>query len=175
MGKNASKNKGKGYEREVCKIMEEIFGGSWQRTFTSGAFTGGINAWRAKVLSESQLLNNSNDIVPPDEFPHAAIECKFYKEFNFHHLYREEGVNDLNDWIDQVYESGIDMEKDFPMICMKFNRVGSFAVCWKNKIEDLDYKKLQHTVYHYKDNEYVIFELNTFLKTFTEELKKKFS
>ena len=72
MGKNASKNKGKGYEREICKIMESYFGGSWQRTFTSGAFTGGINAWRAKVLSNSQLLNNSNDIVPPDEYPHAA-------------------------------------------------------------------------------------------------------
>ena len=175
MGKNASKNKGKGYEREVCKIMEGYFGGSWQRTFTSGGFLGGANAWRAKVLSQSQIINNSNDVVPPDEYKNANIECKFYKEFEFHHLFREEGNKTLNSWIDQVWDSGIDMKKGFPLICMKFNRVGSYAVCWKDKIQDLDYVKLQHFNYHYNNNDYVIFELDTFLKTFTEELKKKFA
>ena len=58
---------------------------------------------------------------------------------------------------------------------MKFNRVGSYAVCWKDKIQDLDYVKLQHFNYHYNNNDYVIFELDTFLKIFTEELKKKFA
>ena len=172
---NKNKNKGKGYEREVCKIMEGYFGGSWQRTFTSGGFLGGANAWRAKVLSESQILNNSNDIVPPDEYKNANIECKFYKEFEFHHLFRKDGNNTLNGWIDQVWDSGINMDTGFPMICMKFNRVGSYVVLWKDKINDLNYTNLQHFNYHYNGNDYVIFELDSFLSAFTNELKGKFA
>lgn len=172
---NKNKSKGNNGERECASIFTSFFGGSWCRTATSGAITGKSNAWRAKLLSESQLLCATNDITPPDEYRLAALEVKFYKDFEFHHLFRKEGNNTLNEWITQVYDSGIDMVKSFPMICFKINRKGWFTCVWKSKIEDLDYKKLQHTVYHYKDNEYVIFELDTFLKTFTEELKKKFS
>ena len=171
---NKNKNKGKGAERELCKIMEGYFGGSWMRTFTSGAFTGMSNAWRANILSKSQLLNNSNDIVPPDEFPHCALESKFYKEFEYHHLFRKEGNLTLNEWIEQVESSGINLNEDFPMICFKINRKGWFCVCWKNKIDDIDYSKLNHCVYNFKENQYVIFELDTFVDTFKEDLKKKF-
>jgi hypothetical protein len=172
---NASKNKGKGAERELCKIFSTVFGGSWMRTFTSGAFTGMSNNWRANVLSKSQLLNNSNDIVPPDEYPYCALESKAYKEFEFHHLYRDKGNLTLNGWIDQVEESGIDMVKSFPMICFKINRMGWFACCWSEKISDLDYSNLNHTNYIYNNKKFVIFELDKFITTFTDDLKKKFS
>ncbi len=172
---NASKNKGKGFEREVCKIMEEHFGGSWQRTFTSGGFTGGANLWRAQVLSKSQLLNNSNDVVPPDEYPHASLECKFYKDFDFHHLFRPEGNTTLNDWIEQVEVSGINMDVDFPMIVMKFNRKGIYCCIWKDKFNDVDYSKVSHMCYRYKDKDFLIFELDTVLQHFVDNLKEKFA
>jgi hypothetical protein len=170
-----SKTKGKNGERELCKLFASVFGGSWQRVFTSGAFTGGANRFRAKILSESQLLNNTNDIVPPDEYPNCAIESKAYKDFEFHHLYRKDGNKTLNKWIDQVYESGINMDTSFPMVCFKPDRQGWFVCVWKEKISDLKYTNLNHTIFNYKDIQYVVFELNTFITTFTEELKEKFS
>ena len=169
-----SKTKGKSGEREVCKIFAEVFGGSWMRTPTSGAFTGGKNLFRAKTLSESQLLNNTNDIVPPDEYKNCSLEVKSYSDFEFHHLYREDGNKTLNKWIDQVFESGIDMDKSFPMICMKFNRIGWFCCVWGNKLGEIDYNKLNHTKFVYDDNVYYVFELNAFINTFKEELKEKF-
>lgn len=172
---NANKQKGKSWENDVCKIMNQYFGGSWVRTFTSGAYTGMSNNWRTNVLSKSQLLNNTNDIVPPDEYPNACVECKFYKDFDFHHLFRKEGNTTLNGWINQVEISGIDMEKSFPMICMKFNRKGYYIVCWKDKINDLDYSQLNHCVYNFNNKQYVVFEMDMFVNTFVEELKKKFS
>lgn len=169
-----SKTKGKSGEREVCKIFAEVFGGSWTRVFTSGAFTGGKNLFRAKTLSQSQLLNNTNDIVPPDEYKNCSLEVKSYSDFEFHHLYREDGNKTLNKWIDQVFESGIDMDKSFPMICMKFNRIGWFCCVWGDKLGEIDYNKLNHTKFVYDDNVYYVFELNAFINTFKEELKEKF-
>jgi hypothetical protein len=172
---NKNKAKGNSAERELCSIFGEIFNETFIRVPNSGAYAGGLNNFRAQYLSENQKQIMSNDIIPPTCFPNCALESKFYKDFEFHHLFRKEGNNTLNGWIDQVWDSGIDMIKAFPMICFKINRKGWFTCCWKDKIKDLDYTKLQHTVYHYKNNEYVIFELDTFLKTFTNELKKKFS
>ena len=74
-----------------------------------------------------------------------------------------------------MFESGIDMETAFPMICMKFNRIGWFCCVWGNKLSNIDYTKLNYTKFMYKDNEYYVFELNKFIHTFTEELKVKFS
>ena len=170
-----SKAKGKNGEREVSKIFAEVFGGSWQRVFSSGAFTGKSNSWRAKTLSESQLLNNTNDIVPPDEYKNCSLEVKSYADFEFHHLYRKDGNKTLNKWIEQVFESGIDIEKSFPMICMKFNRIGWFCCVWGNKLSNIDYSKLNHTKFEYKDNIYYVFDMMDFINTFTEELKIKFA
>lgn len=170
-----SKVKGKNGEREVCKYFSKIFGGSWQRTFTSGAFTGMKNKWRVDVLSKSQLLNNTNDVVPPDEFPNCAIEVKSYNSFDFHLLYRKDGNKIINSWIDQVYNSGIDLEKSFPIICMKFNRIGWFCCVFENKINDLNYNILNYTKFNYKNNNYYIFGLEEFIETFKNELKLKFS
>ena len=42
-GKNRNKEKGKGFERDICKIMTKYFGGSWIRTWGSGNYVGGIS------------------------------------------------------------------------------------------------------------------------------------
>lgn len=172
---NKNKAKGNSAERELCSIFGEIFKETFIRVPNSGAYQGGLNNFRAQYLSENQKQIMSNDIIPPTCFPNCALESKFYKDFEFHHLFRSEGNNTLNGWIKQVHESGIDMIKSFPMICFKINRKGWFTCVWKDKINDLNYTDLQHFNYHYNGNDYVIFELDTFLKTFTNELKGKFA
>jgi hypothetical protein len=172
---NKNKAKGNSAERELCSIFGEVFNETFIRVPNSGAYQGGLNNFRAQYLSENQKQIMSNDIIPPTCFPNCALESKFYKDFEFHHLFRKEGNNTLNSWIKQVHESGIDMVKSFPMICFKINRKGWFTCVWKDKISDMNYSGLQHCNYHYDGNDYVIFELDTFLSTFTNELKGKFA
>lgn len=172
---NKNKAKGNSAERELCSIFAEIFNETFIRVPNSGAYQGGLNNYRAQYLSENQKQIMSNDVIPPTCFPNCALESKFYKEFEFHHLFRKEGNNTLNGWIKQVHESGIDMVKSFPMICFKINRKGWFTCVWKDKINDLNYTNLQHFNYHYDGNDYVIFELDSFLSAFTNELKGKFA
>lgn len=172
---NASKNKGSGGERELVKFMIKKFGGSWVRTPHSGAYTGRSNAKRLKILSEIQGKTFSNDIVPPDEYPHCALECKFYKDFSFNLLMDPKGYAQLNEWIDQVKESGIDMEKNFPMICFKINRLGWHTVVWSDKIKSLKLDNINHTIYNYKGEEFKIFEMESFIDKYLDELKQFFS
>jgi Holliday junction resolvase len=171
---NASKVKGNSGERELCKYMIKVFGGSWVRVPNSGGMVGGLRNVRAKTLSKSQLLNQSNDIVPPDEYPNCALEVKFYKDFSFNMLMDPKGYQQLNEWIDQVNESGIDMEKSFPMICFKINNKGWHTVVWSEKIKKLKLNDINYTVYNYKGVEFKIFEMKTFMERYTEELKKFF-
>ena len=44
MSGSKSKNKGKTFEREVCKILKEIYEDNFERVPHSGAFVGGQNA-----------------------------------------------------------------------------------------------------------------------------------
>lgn len=171
---NASKVKGNSAERELCKFMIKKFGGSWVRVPNSGGMVGGLRNVRAKSLSKSQLLNQSNDIVPPDEYPHCALECKFYKDFSFNLLMDPKGYAQLNEWIDQVKESGIDMEKNFPMICFKINRLGWHTVVWSDKIKSLKLDNINHTIYNYKGEEFKIFEMESFIDKYLDELKQFF-
>ena len=172
---NASKTKGNNAERELARIMIDKFGGSWLRTPTSGAITGKSNNWRAKTMSKSQLLNATNDITPPDEYSKCALESKFYKELDFHNLYRGKGCTTLNGWIDQVKESGINMDESFPMICIKINRLGWFCCLWFEKIKTLNLSDINHTVYNYNGEKFIITDLLDFLDKFNQELRNFFS
>lgn len=172
---NRNKNKGKAGERELCKIFASVFGGSWQRTPSSGAFCGGKNAYRAELLSETQLANATNDVIPPDEYPKCALEVKTRADFNFHHLFRPEGVLELNEWIEQVKESGIDLETSFPMIAIKPNRKGWYLVLWAKKIFDYQLGKESFCFYRYNDEQFLIFDLESFLINNKDYLIKKFS
>mgnify|MGYP003421272795 CR=1 FL=1 len=88
------KNKGSGWERDVAKFLTEIFGYTFIRNIAgSGAFVGGKNSFRKNILTEEQLQFCMGDIAVPTEMKKMCIECKFYKEFPFHHfLINESGV-----------------------------------------------------------------------------------
>ena len=171
---NKNKAKGNSAERELCSIFGDVFGETFIRVPNSGAYQGGLNNYRAQYLSENQKQIMSNDIIPPQCFPYCALESKFYKDFEYHHLFRKEGNNTLNGWIDQVEQSGIDMDKAFPMICFKINRKGWFCCVWYKNIFGMDFSNIQYFNYIYNNQKYIIFELDTFLKTFTNELRQKF-
>ena len=84
---SASKAKGNSWERECAKILSNVFGYHFERNKNgSGAFTGGKNANRREYLSETQLLSFMADVMPPTEMKKMCVECKFYKEFPFHHF-----------------------------------------------------------------------------------------
>lgn len=171
---NNNKNKGKAGEREICKIFAGVFGGSWQRVPLSGAFCGGKNKFRVDTLSKTQLDIAQNDIIPPDEYPHCALEVKTRKDFNFNQLVRPEGILELNKWIDQVEESGINMETAFPLIAFKPNRCGWFLVLWGSKIADYQLGKEPFVFYKYNDKQFIIVDLNEFIINNKEYLINKF-
>ena len=162
--------KGKNAERELAKLLAEQFGGSWQRVKGSGAFTGGKNAFRASTLSNTQLLSSSNDIMPPDEYPHCAVESKAYEDFDFHLLLREDGNAVLNKWINQVHDSGIDIDRCFPMICFKPNRKGWFICVGLRKVAHFDLGLLNFSIYRYKDKAYLITDMLRFFELYKDEL-----
>ena len=172
---NASKIKGNSAERQLCKILQKFFNQPFQRVPSSGGMLGGMNNPKAKKLSKNQQQLLSNDIIPPECFPKLNIECKFYKDFSFNMLMDPKGYAQLNEWIEQVWESGIDMEASFPMICFKINNKGWHTVVWSDKIKNLDLKGINYTVYNHKDVEYKIFQMENFIERYTEELKQYFS
>lgn len=141
MAGKKSKDKGKGYEREVAKFLSDMYGESFIRTFTSGAFVGGQNASRKSTLSMGQIRSNKSDIIPPDEWNNFAVECKFYKEWPFHQLFTGD-LALLDEWIDQLEQTSD--RDDLKIIFMKFNRKGQW-VCFPAGLDFLvdrsvDYK-----------------------------------
>lgn len=124
-GGSKSKNKGSGYERELCKFLGELFEGSFIRSANSGAYIGGTNAFRKKHLSEGQVKNLKGDIVPPDFMSKLVLEAKFYAEFRFHQLLQPGPMVQLDEWIGQCLDA-ID-EGDLWMICFKINLRGAYV------------------------------------------------
>lgn len=119
---NANKNKGKAFEREVCKVFESVYKLTFQRQYASGAFVGGLNAARLVGMSLNQQLINRGDIIPPDELNHLAIECKSRKDFKFHQLFTKS--IELEGWIDQSSH----MESDcLVMTIFKSNQKGLYV------------------------------------------------
>lgn len=119
-GGNKSKNKGNAGERELCRLFEGVFGGSFQRVFTSGAFTGGKNAYRRGILSDTQLKASKGDIITPDHLPRLVLESKFYAEFPYHQFVTPEPIRLLDEWIGQTLDA-VD-EGDFWMLAFRANR-----------------------------------------------------
>jgi len=118
---NASKNKGKSWERDIAKHLTAIYGVNFQRVPNSGAFVGGFNANRIANLTPEQLLLASGDIILPRFLSHITIEGKFYKDFNFESLL----INNqqLDGWIEQAAVGG-----KIPFVVFKINRKGGFVV-----------------------------------------------
>jgi hypothetical protein len=121
-----SKNKGKSFERDVCKILANIYNDNFVRVPNSGAFVGGINAVRKNHLTENQIIACKGDIIPPDDWRYFNCECKNYADFPFHHLLQDKSIPLLESWIDQTLDAHDD--NDIDLIFMKFNRKGIYLV-----------------------------------------------
>jgi hypothetical protein len=119
-----SKNKGKGFEREVCKLLGELYDDNFERVPHSGAFVGGINAARKSTLTENQIKAFKGDIIPPDQWRYFNCECKNYADFPFHHLLQSKTIPLLEQWIDQTMDAHD--KGDIDLLFMKFNRKGIY-------------------------------------------------
>lgn len=127
---NASKNKGKSWEREIAKHLTAIYGVNFQRVPNSGAYVGGINSARINILTPEQLLLATGDIILPRFLSHITLEGKFYKEFNFESLL----INNqkLDEWIEQA-----SIGDKIPFVLFKINHKGGFVVFPSNIKEKL--------------------------------------
>lgn len=125
-----SKNKGKGFEREVCKILGEIYDDNFERVPHSGAFVGGINASRKSTLTENQIKAFKGDIIPPDQWNYFNCECKNYAEFPFHQLLQAKPVPLLEQWLEQTLDAHD--ENDIDLLFMKFDRKGIYLAFPEN-------------------------------------------
>ena len=168
---NANKNKGKTYERTVCKIFSDFFGLSFTRIPNSGSFIGGKNFHRAATMSDSQVLLSRGDIIVPDELRRLCIECKSRKGFGFHQLLTEDGSRTMNEWIDQTMVGAEGSDVAISLIVFKPNNCGNFVL--------FDVKcglKIPrcHVLYAYRNVEYAVACLNEdFLKLNKEVFLEK--
>ena len=124
-GGKSSKVKGSSGEREACKMLGEIFEGSFIRSPNSGAYIGGKNAFRKSTLSAGQTATLKGDIVPPDFMPKLVLECKSYAEFRFHQLISPDGNAQLDEWISQCLDV-VDATDEW-FVIFKITRLGWFV------------------------------------------------
>lgn len=165
-GGSKSKNKGSGYERELCKFMGETFGGSFIRSANSGAFVGGKNAARKAHLSETQIKGQKGDLISPDHMPKLVLEAKFYAEFRFHQLLQPGDMPQLDEWISQCIDA-VD-EGDFWVICFKINLRGAYVAV---PVQFCDNMSLtNYCKYSSKYGEFYVTDLKTFFTTNREEV-----
>lgn len=164
MGGRASKNKGKSWEREICKFLEDTLGGSFIRVPNSGAFIGGMNAARKVLLSDGQVRNAKGDIIPPDNLKKLNIEAKNYAEIAFHQIMNG-SCKQLDEWLDQT-ETPAD-PGDLSFTIFKITRKGSWVAFRQTVAHHFSYTN--HTVY-YRDTSagkvpYVIADHESFFKS----------
>ncbi len=113
-----SKKKGNRGELELTHILNERFKGyTFARSVSSGAYTGGSNQYRAKSLTEEQLLIFSGDIRVPINFK-FTIEHKFYNEASFWDLFNKS--SNLYEWYNQSETDAKNAGKE-PMLIVKYN------------------------------------------------------
>ena len=119
-----SKSKGNSFERQVAQFLTKLYGETFIRAPSSGAYVGGSNQRRKQYLHEGQIRSFKGDIVPGQSFSKMNAECKSYKDFLFHHLFQGSNKT-LELWINQCMDAAD--AGDFNIIFMKFNRKGTFV------------------------------------------------
>jgi len=125
------KAKGNAWERDVAKLLSNVFESNFARVPTSGAMTGGSNAYVLEKLSKSQKLLLEGDIIPPDHLYKMKIECKSHKKFSFSGIYTEN--KQLDDWIEQSRSR----DKMWFLI-FKINNQGSYVCFTRNVFKTCD-------------------------------------
>ena len=162
-----SKTKGKAGEREVSKIFNSVFGGSWQRVFGSGAFVGGKNSIRMQTLSNGQIKATKADIIPPDEMDIVIEVKKGYSDFPFHQVCQQKEIRYIEEWLDEVYTC---LDNEFWLLCMGITRRGWYVLV---DPELGNFKVENHSVYFSpkQNKKYILTSpLDSFLITNKEEI-----
>ena len=158
---NKSKTKGKGWERDVCLYLSDLYNESFIRVPGSGAFIGGTNQFRKDYLSEEQIKLSRGDIIPPVKYPFFLAECKNYAEFPFHQLISKERIVLLDSWIEQV-EHDVTSENDVWLLFIKITRKGAYVLYPIRKLDDLQYGV--------RYRQYWLCDMNYFFKCYKDEL-----
>jgi len=120
-----SKSKGNSWELEVSKFLSTIYGSTFLRVPSSGAFVGGKNTHRKLSLDSGQLSSKKGDIHPPQDWKHFNLECKSYADFPFHQLWYAD-VKILDAWIQQ--QRDVEDDGDLNLILIKISRKGQWVV-----------------------------------------------
>jgi Holliday junction resolvase len=143
-----SKNKGKGWERDVANFLSTLYNESFIRTPSSGAYIGGKNSVRKDFLHEGQIRSMKGDITPPSNWKHFNVECKNYAAFPFHQLFSNTKILLLEEWIKQLLEAAD--TGDFNFIIMKFDRKGKYILFPHNHTANIQVSR--HITYFSETN-----------------------
>ena len=141
---SAGKNKGNTGERMIASFLTELYQAKFIRVPNSGAFLGGANNHRQQLMDQGQIASFRADIIPPSDMRGLVIESKFYKEFPFSKLLKNEKIPLLDGWIKQLGENIT--SQDFSLVVFRINRQGSFAVFHKKWLPELTVGN--HARYH---------------------------
>lgn len=135
MGKNV-KAKGNNGERKIAEFLTNLYGQKFTRVPNSGAFIGGANAFRRINMDAGQIAIFKADLIPPSNMRKLVIESKFYKDFPFYNLVKNNDIPVLDKWIAQAKDS-ID-DGDLWFVIFRINRKGSFAVFDQEHLDRFD-------------------------------------
>jgi Holliday junction resolvase len=159
---NANKNKGKSFERDISKLLSEIYGISFRRVPCSGSITGGSNAHVFDTLTPEQKLICDGDIIVPEFLSHISIECKSYKNISFNQFF-DGKCKQLDTWIGQASAT----KKSHWILLFKINNKGTYIVYDYEKFKGCN-RNVNHMRYA---NQYVIESAEPFLKNNAQFLK----
>jgi hypothetical protein len=156
-----SNKKGKSWELAAARLLQEHFGGNFNRVPRSGAMFGGKNIKYAEGQRDDVKEIMSGDIIAPADFP-FSVETKSYSSFDFSKLYKGES-RVLDEWISQA-DSDSQLSNKELLILMKFNRKGAYAVFGRyGRLKDADRISLFDNFTLYKEH-YIITSIEEFLK-----------
>ncbi len=164
-----SRDKGKNGEREACKILSNVFGGSFTRVPSSGALVGGKNIVRLDTLSETQGRAFRGDIIPPDFLPKMFLEVKAYKEFRFHQLIQPSSCPLLDVWIKQAIIGKQDDDQWF--VCFKINLKGWYVAVPEDEYEGYTFDN--YSVYNSPHGKVRVTDMLSFFKANKDLISKK--
>ncbi len=120
-----AKQKGSGWERDICVFLGSVFDQNFQRVPNSGAFLGKSNSFRKDILSSNQKSIMKSDIIPPVNMTKLNIEAKNYATIAFHQILTG-NCPILDKWIEQTEESADPGDLSFTIF--KITRKGSWVV-----------------------------------------------
>ena len=156
---SAAKQKGNSWEREVAKQLSEVFNENFMRVPNSGAYTGRANVFRVDSLTEDQKRMMDGDIIVPSCMSNYKLECKNYKEFNFHQLFGKNKT--LDKWIEQAESNNL------WFLLIKVTRKGSYIVFDKKLAKYFRFSN--HLIY---SNKYIITDYSNFWESNAERIKQ---